>query len=155
MEMGNWWIVVLMLGYMAFAALILWLVFQYKLRRRASEAEERERLLARFTTSQELSDFLSSPGGERFFNTQARLSPNAVRKLAGAITTGVILLCVGVGFFIMGWVGNPAGDRIFVPATLFTLIGIGVLISAAISAFLLRRSGLLPRNGEGRGTDLP
>jgi len=151
----NWQTVSIVLGNLVFSGFILWLIFHYKLTQERSRSEERERLLARFTTSQELSDFLSSPGGERYFNAQARLSPNAVRKLTGAITTGVILLCIGVGFFIMGWMGNPAGDRIFVPAAICTLIGIGILISAAISAFLLRRSGLLPRNGDGRGTDLP
>lgn len=151
----NWQTVAIVLGNLAFSGFILWLVFHYRLTKERSRAEERERLLARFTTSQELSDFLSSPGGERFFNAQTRLAPNAARKLARAITAGVILLCVGVGFFLMGWMGNPAGDRIFVPATICTLIGIGILISAAVSAFLLRRSGLLPRNDGGRGTDLP
>jgi hypothetical protein len=149
------WLVILIIAELAFVGWLLWLFLNYRLRREQSRVEERERLLARFTTSQELSDFLSSPAGERLFDSQSRISRKTVRALTGAFTTGVILLCMGAGFFLMGWVGNPAGDRIYVPAILFSVFGFGVLISAVISAFLVRRSGLMPRNGEGRGTEEP
>ncbi len=147
------WLVVMVIAELAFVGWLIWVFLHYRLRREQTRAGERERLLGRFATSQELSDFLNSPAGEKLFNPQARISRNAARTLAGAITTGVILLCGGTGFFLMGWMGNPAGDRIYVPAILFTVFGFGVLISAGISAFLFRRSGLVPRNGAGRGTE--
>lgn len=149
------WLVVMVVAELAFVGWLIWVFLHYRLRREQNRAGERERLLGRFATSQELSDFLNSPAGEKLFNPQAGMSRNAARTLAGAFTTGVILLCTGAGFFLMGWVGNPAGERIYVPAILFTAFGLGVLISAAISALLFRRSGLVPRNGEGRGTDQP
>jgi len=149
------WIVFMIIAELAFAGWLIWVILHYRHRRERTRAEERDRLLARFTTAQELSDFLSSPGGERFFKNQATVPRDAARKLASAVTTGVILLFLGMGFLIMGWMGNPAGDRIFVPATILIMTGLGVLVSAAISARLLRRSGLLPRNGEGRGPDQP
>jgi Flp pilus assembly protein protease CpaA len=147
------WVVYMIVAELVFVGWLVWVILHYRHRRERTRAEERDRLLARFTTAQELSDFLSSPGGERFFNDQARAPRHAARKLASAITSGVILLFLGIAFFVMGWVGNPAGDRIFVPATILTMIGLGVLVSAAISTRLLKRSGLLPRNGEGRGPE--
>lgn len=149
------WVFYLIIAELAFSGWLIWVILHYRHRRERTRAEERDRLLARFTTAQELSDFLSSPGGERFFNDQARAPKHAARKLASAITSGVILLFLGMAFLIMGWTGNPAGDRIFVPATILTMIGLGVLVSAAISARLLKRSGLLPRNGEGRDPEQP
>jgi hypothetical protein len=149
------WVFYLIIAELAFSGWLIWVILHYRHRRERTRAEERDRLLARFTTAQELSDFLSSPGGERFFNDQARAPKHAARKLASAITSGVILLFLGMAFLIMGWVGNPAGDRIFVPATILIMTGLGVLVSTAISARLLKRSGLLPRNGEGRDPEQP
>jgi len=148
------WVFYLIIAELAFSGWLIWVILHYRHRRERTHAEERDRILARFTTAQELSDFLSSQGGERFFN-QTRAPRHAARKLASAITSGVILLFLGIAFLIMGWTGNPAGDRIFVPATILTMVGLGVLVSAAISARLLKRSGLLPRNGEGRDPEQP
>ena len=150
-----WSIVVLIVAELAFVGFLFWLFLDHRVRQERIRAEERERLLARFATGQELSDFLSSPGGEKLFNTQQGLARRGSRKLIAAVVTGMILLFMGAGFFLMGWMGNPAGDRIFVPAWIFTLSGLCVLVCAAISVFLLRRFGLLPRNGEGRGTEQP
>jgi hypothetical protein len=149
------WLVVMIVAELAFVGWLFWLFSNNRLRREQRRSEERERLLSRFASSQELSDFLNSPAGVKLFDPQTRVSKRASRALAGAVTTGVIMLCIGLGFFLMGRLGNPAGDRIYVPAILFTVIGFGVLISGVISSLLLRRSGLMPRNGEGRGTDQP
>jgi len=149
------WLVVLIIAELAFVGWLIWLLLNYRLRREQSRAEERERLLSRFASSQELSDFLNSPAGERLFNPQIRVTRTASRALVGAVITGMGLLCLGAFFFLMGLLGSPAGDRIYVPAALFTVFGVGVLITAVITSLLLRRSGLMPRNGEGRGTDEP
>jgi hypothetical protein len=147
------WIVVLVMGNLAFSGFFLWLIFQYKLKRRRNDAEERERLLARFGTSEELVDFLSSPAGERFFRTFAPRSSHPVKEVGGALKGGIILLSLGLAFLILAWAGIVGGEAFYIPGTLLTMIGLGTLASAAISARLLRRSGLLPRNGEGRGAD--
>jgi hypothetical protein len=149
------WILYMVAAELAFVGWLLWLFSNYRLRREQGRAAERERLLARFTTSQELSDFLNSPAGERLFDPQTRTSKRAVRALVGAVITGIFMLCAGAFFSLLRGIGHPAGDNLYVPAILFGLFGLGVLISAVISFLLIRRSGLLPRNGEGRGTDQP
>ena len=149
------WIVALVLGEMAFSALILWLIFQYKLRRRSSEAEERERLLARFGSGPELLDFLNSGAGDKLLRVLARQSAHPVHRLLGPLRGGLVLLFLGLGFLILGWCNVIGGEAFFVPGTLLSMLGLGLLVSVQVSALLLRRSGLLPRNGDGRGTDLP
>ena len=149
------WLVVLIIAELAFVGWLIWLFLNYRLRREQSRSEERERLLSRFASSQELSDFLNSPAGDKLFNPPVRASKRAVRALVGAFITGMSMLCAGAFFFLLRRMGHPAGDNLYVPAILFSLFGFGVLISAVVSFFLVRRSGLMPRNGEGRGTDQP
>lgn len=151
----DWWIVVLVLGEMAISAVILWLIFQYKLRRRTSEAEERERLLSRFGAGPELLDFLNSGAGDKLLSVLARQSPHPMQKLLGPLRGGLMMLGLGLGFLLLGWWNVIGGNAFFVPGTLLSMLGLSMLVSVLVSALLLRRSGLLPRNGDGRGTDLP
>ena len=147
----QWWIVAIVFGNLAFAGLILWMILSYKLKRDRREAEERERILARFGTGPEVLDFLSSTGGERFFRAFAPQS-HPVEAIARALKGGLVMLFLGLGFLLLGWNRLLVGDIFLIPGTLLAMIGIGTLLSAAVSAFLLRRAGLLPRN-DGRGTD--
>jgi hypothetical protein len=149
----QWWIVAIVMGNLAFSAFILWLIFNYKLKRDRSRAEDQERLLARFGTSQEMVEFLSSPAGERFFRAFAPRSNPPVKELGKTLQGGLITLFLGLAFLVLAWAGAVGGDAFYVPGTIMTMIGLGILVSAGISASLLKRSGLLPRNDDGRGTD--
>lgn len=147
------WIVMIVLGNLAFSAVILWLVFNYKLKRDRGRAEDRERLLARFGSGQEMVDFLSSPAGESFLRTFAHKPSNPAKELSGTLQGGLVTLFLGLGFLILAWKGIVGGEAFYVPGTILTMIGLGILLSVAVSAKLLKRTGLLPRNGEGRGPD--
>jgi hypothetical protein len=147
------WIVVLVLGNLAFSGLFLWLIFNYKLKKERGRAEDRERLLNRFGNSQELVEFLSSPAGEHFIRAFGSRSSHPVKEVGGALKGGLIMLFLGLAFLILAWAGIVGGEAFYIPGTILTMIGLGSLASAAVSARLLRRSGLLPRNSEGRGQD--
>lgn len=149
------WLVVLILGDLVFVGCLLWLFASYRLRRERSRMEERSRLLERFTTGQELSDFLSSAAGERYFKAVGTRPFDATLTLARSIATGVILMALGAGFLILAWAGVMDAEPFYVPGTLLGMAGIGVLISAAISVRLLRRSGLLSRDGGDRDATHP
>ncbi len=149
----QWWIVAIVLGNLAFSGFILWMIFSYKLKRDRGRTEDRERLLARFGSSREMVEFLSSPAGEQFFRTFAQRSSHPVKELGKSLQGGLVTLFLGLAFLILAWTGVIGGEAFYVPGTIMTMIGLGILLSAAVSAFLLKRSGLLPRNGEGRGAD--
>lgn len=149
----QWWIVAIVLGNLAFSALIFWLILNYKLKKDRSRSEDRERLLTRFGTGPELLEFLNSGAGDRLVRALASRDKHPMEKLGGALTGGMITLCFGLAFLFLHWTGAMPVSPMIVPGTIMTFIGIGILVSVGISAALLKRSGLLPRNDEGRGTD--
>ena len=151
--MSYWWIVWLVVGNLAFVAFIVWMVLHYKVKREQNRAEERERLLARFGTGPEVLDLLNSDAGDKLLRAFAPRGKHPVERLGGAITGGLVTLFMGLAFLVLAWAGLVGGEAFYVPGTIMTAIGVGILISVAISASLLKRSGLLPRNGDSRGTD--
>lgn len=149
----QWWIVAIVLGNLAFTALIFGLVLAYKLKKDRNRSEDRERLLARLGTGPELLEFLNSGAGDKLVRALASRDKHPMEKLSGAITGGMVTLCFGLAFLLLHWIGAMPVSPMIVPGTIMTFIGVGILVSVAISAALLKRSGLLPRNGDGRGTD--
>jgi hypothetical protein len=149
----QWWIVAIVMGNLAFSAFILWLIFNYKLKRDRSQAEDRERLLSRFGTGPELLDFINSGSGDKLVRALAPQGKHPAERLGGAITGGLVTLCFGLAFLFLHWIGAMPVSPMIIPGTIMTFVGIGILVSVAVSASLLKRSGLLPRNGDGRGTD--
>lgn len=151
--MGYWWVTWMVLGCLAFVAFIVWMVLHYKVKREQNRAAERERLLARFGTGPEVLDLLNSDAGDKLLRSLAPRGKHPVERLGGAITGGLVTLFMGLAFLILAWAGVIGGEAFYMPGTIMTAIGIGILISAAVSVYLLKRSGLLPRNGESRGAD--
>lgn len=143
------WIVVMVFGQLAFAGFIIWLVSRSREARMRQRSEERARMLERFSSAQEMTDFLSSPAGARFFRLFQGGSSHPVKSLAGTVTAGVISFFAGTAFLIVANMNNDDGFRI--PGMLGLMVGLGILISAAISGLLYRRAGLLSRRSEENG----
>lgn len=143
-----WWIVVMVLGQFAFTSLLVWMWFSYRLKREAHRAQERDRLLDRFGTGPEMVEFLGSPAGQKLLDSFAVHRGHMVQSLARSIRAGVVLLSLGTAFMILAYWG-PAIESLMIPGVLLGMAGLGVLISAAISARMLRRSRLLHRDGDG------
>ena len=137
------WIVILLLGQFVFIGFIIWVAARAReasLRRRS---EERSRLLERFSSSAELTAFLSSEAGARLMATH-KGPDHPTRKIAGAVFGGVITLFIGMGFLAVVLLGrDPSGGRLIVPGTLCVMVGIGILIAAGISSWLFSRAGLM------------
>jgi len=137
------WIVILILGQFVFLGFIIWVVARAREARMRQRSEERSRLLERFSSSQELTDFLNSEAGAKMLGKGEAAHP--ARSLTAAVFAGVISLFTGSAFLLLvAGHGDPSGGNLVVPGLLFVMAGIGILISAAISAWLFRRSGLLP-----------
>lgn len=139
------WTVVLILGQFLFLGFIIWVVARAREARMRLRSEERSRLLERFSSSQELTDFLNSEAGSRLLEKKEPAHPT--RSLAAALAAGVITLFGGFAFLLLvAGGGDPSGGNMIVPGLFFLMAGIGILISAAISAWLFRRAGLLTRH---------
>ncbi|HKV12114.1 MAG TPA: hypothetical protein VJ725_28470 [Thermoanaerobaculia bacterium] len=142
------WIVVMVLGQFAFVVLMLWIVLNYRLKRESHRAEERERLLNRFAAGPEMVDFLTSQAGQKLLDSLSTQKGVAVRSLAKTITAGTLLLCLGLAFLIVAGLDVLPEAAFEIPGVLTGMSGVGILVSAWISARLFRRSGLL-RDGDG------
>ena len=141
----DWWIVVLVVAELAFAGFIIWLVVRTREARMRQRAEERTRLLERFASAQELNEFLNSEAGTRLLGALKGEPAHPARKLAATATGGIISLFVGLAFLIpAARASQDSQGGLLIPGALFVMAGIGILVSAAVSAWLYRRAGLLP-----------
>jgi hypothetical protein len=123
----------------AFAMVVLLVAFSYKLKRARvqEQGEMRKRLLDKFSSGTELSEFLATPQGQSFLKDQeanaAKRSPKV--RIISSIGAGIVLLLLGVAFF--GLMHLKQG---FVyPGTILTALGVGILVAAAISYRLYKK----------------
>jgi hypothetical protein len=143
------WIIVMVFGQLAFAGFIIWLAARSREARMRQRSEERARMLDRFSSAQEMTEFLSSAAGARFLRLFGGQSPHPMKSLATTVTAGVISFFAGVAFLVVSNMNQDNGFRI--PGMLGLMVGLGILISAAISGLLYRRAGLLSRRSQENG----
>jgi ABC-type transport system involved in cytochrome bd biosynthesis fused ATPase/permease subunit len=127
----------------AFAMVVLLVAFSYNFKRvRVQEQGElRKRLLDKFSSGTELTEFLATPQGQSFLKDQeasaAQRSPKV--RIISSIGAGIVLLLMGIAFF--GLMHLKQG---FVyPGTILTALGVGILIAAAISYRLYKKWNMI------------
>jgi hypothetical protein len=129
-------------AWIAFAGLfpvVLYLIYSgYQTKQRMAV---RRAVIDKFTSAQDFAAFLQSPGGQRFVADLSG-SESPARTVMAAIQRGIVLALLGAGVW---W----AGVKIQSTAELATLglllvcVGIGILVSAAISYWLSKSWGLI------------
>ncbi|HWM93250.1 MAG TPA: hypothetical protein VN493_20980 [Thermoanaerobaculia bacterium] len=138
------WTVLLLLGQFAFVGFIIWVVAQAREARMRRRAEERTRMLERFSSPQELAEFLNTDAGSQFLGVLKGRSDHPFRALFGGLIGGIITLFIGFAFLIVVYLGrDPSGGNLIVPGTICAMAGLGILIAVGISAWLFRRAGLM------------
>ena len=143
------WIVVMVFIQLAFAGFIIWVVARSREIRMRQRSEERTRMLERFSSPQDMTEFLSSPAGARFLNVLRGQPPHPIKSLSGTVTAGIISFFAGIAFLIVANMNHDNGFRI--PGMLGLMVGLGILVSAAISGLLYSRAGLLSRRSQENG----
>ncbi len=151
----DWWIVVLIATQLAFFAFLLWLAASHRQRSLSRHSEERLRVLERFSSGQELSDFLATERGGRFLE-QFAVRP---RNPAGLIVAGVVLgILAGAGGGAFLFLAEVEDSAFLIPAAIVLAAATGILAATLVSYFLARKLGLLSANEDrhsGRlGSDL-
>ena len=107
---------------------IVWFVSRARQRTAQYRAEVQMKIIERFGTAAEFTQFLESPTGQQFLNEPRR---SARERALGGIRAGIILLFIGFGC-ALGYFAERDHD-LFVPAFILSGLGIGFLISSAIS----------------------
>jgi Na+/melibiose symporter-like transporter len=104
--------------------------------------EVQKSLLEKFNSTQELAEFLESPGSQRLLGdiSLERRQLGIRERILGSVSAGVILSVFGLGFFILAVADNE--KKLAVPGVLFLALGIGLLAAAAASHRLGKMWGL-------------
>ncbi len=115
------------------------------------QSDVHQKLIEKFASGHELTDFLQTPGGVQLIGSLEEASPKTrpVEGILRSTQIGVILTLLGLGFLslkgvIHGGVGDKEGPVVI--GLLVLSLGIGFLVSSAISYRLSRSWGLLPLN---------
>ena len=118
------------------------------------QSEVHGRLIDKFGSNQELGAYMETEAGKRFLEaapipvgieSQQRM-PNAVARVLTPLQIGIVLVLLGVGFFLLRDVRVEMHDPMLVLGTIALMPGLGFIISAGITWFLAGRLGLMPEN---------
>ncbi len=113
-----------------------------------TRADIYNRLIDKFGTAPELIAFLQSDAGLKFIEENTVQPAAPLGKILASIRIGVVLTLLGAGLLITGNIfGESLGGDLYIVLTVGgivgLMIGIGLLISAAISYRLCKTWGIL------------
>ncbi len=132
------WIVIFMLGELAFLLGLIWIIVHYRSRRAGYQVEERGHLLDRFEGHEQLLSFLESDAGKKYMELSGG-SKNPKKGLSWAVAIGIFTIFVGLAVFLLLAVGlDPGGPFFLMIGTLLVVGGAGILVGAAVAQRMLR-----------------
>jgi hypothetical protein len=144
-------------AFACFLAALVWLVRQFLENRRWGrifklQSEVHGRLIDKFGSNQELSGYMETEAGKRFLEAapipvgfeQDQHMPNAIARVLTPLQIGVVLVLLGVGFFMLRNVRIEMHEPMLVLGTVALMPGLGFIISAGITWVLAARLGLIP-----------
>jgi hypothetical protein len=130
---------------------IVYIIVEGSRRRQQVKAltEFHAKLLDRLGSAKEFAEFFTSEAGTRFMELMSSREGGAPQlRILRSLQTGLVLLALGVGFFIMldqREFSLEAADGLMVMATAATAVGAALVVSTGISYGLSRRMGLIER----------
>jgi hypothetical protein len=150
-----------LLAFACFLAALVWFVRQFLENRRWGrifklQSDVHGRLIDKFSSNQELAGYMGTEAGKRFleaapipvgFEPEQRM-PNAVARVLTPLQIGIVLVLLGVGFFLLRHVRTEMYEPMLVLGTVALMPGLGFIISAVITWVLAGRLGLIPDSPE-------
>jgi len=109
--------------------LIIWLLLRQRQARTQVRAEFHKQLLDKFSSGREFADFLESKGSQRFLEELWSQKMGPKDQILRSMRIGIVLAVLGVGMLALSWIRHG----FLVPAVLVLALGVGFLISTAIS----------------------
>lgn len=120
----------------------------------AVHAEAHNRLLQRFESSQELLSYIESEPGRRFLESApltAGLAPAQANAIAGralfSLQTGIVIGLAGAALLSLRNSVEQGHDPMLVIGSVALAVGVGFVLSAAVSIVMGRHLGLIPKPG--------
>lgn len=154
-----------LLAFACFLGALIWLIRQFLENRRWSrifklQSEVHGRLIDKFSSNQELTGYMETEAGKRFLEAapipvgfeKDQPMPNAIARVLTPLQIGVVLVLLGIGFFLLRNVRIEMHEPMLVLGTIALMPGIGFIISAGITWVLAGRLGLIPDSPQTRLT---
>ncbi len=130
-----------------FAAFAVFVGARTKQKRWEALASVQNRMLDKFGSAQEFTEFLKTPEGRSYMLVAADKGEGGQpSKILGSIKAGIVLSMLGIGFLVLA---GAFEDGFVVPGVLLLSLGIGFLGSSLISTRLARSWGMLKSSDEG------
>jgi hypothetical protein len=140
-------VIVLSAGLLCWFSWLLFKKHQLNLQARQQSTEYKNKILDKFSTAKELIEFAKTEEGKKFLESPPVKRANPLKSVTRSIVSGIISICLGIGFSISSgnysnlrdiyWVVKTAELKSW--GTLFLLLGVGLIIVAAILYFFARR----------------
>ena len=117
------------------------------------------RLIDKFSTNQELFEYMQTEAGKRFLEAApipisydagpdiSPRMPNAVARVLTPLQLGIVLSLLGAGLLAIRHAQTEMDIPMLVLGTLILMPGLGFIISAGVTWFLAGRLGLMPELG--------
>lgn len=147
----------IVLGEIVLICWVLAVFAWYRTKSLQRRSEERLRVLERFSSTEELTAFLETKAGQRIMPGLDPRSINPLAKIITACATGIALVVIGGGFFLL--LGRLPGTEslarelpspFLIVAFFVAILGVGVVVAAFVSYLLSQRLG---DGGEKGGLD--
>lgn len=147
--------IVALLSVFGSLSFLVWVITDGLRRRRQLQvaADFHAKLLERMHTPKELGEFLDSPGGSKFMDSIAMERTHPAHRILRATQVGIVLCAAGVGCRLVASQAGPlvreSAEGFAVLGIMLLSIGVGYLITAAVSFFLSRTLGLFDAEAAG------
>jgi hypothetical protein len=148
-----------LLAFACFLAAVVWLTRQFLENRRWGrifrlQSEVHGRLIDKFGSNQELGAYMETEAGKRFLEAAPipvsfgpdQQMPNAIARVLLPLQIGIVLVLLGIGFFMLRNVRVEMHEPMLVMGTIALMPGLGFIISAGITWLLAGRLGLIPEH---------
>jgi hypothetical protein len=109
----------------------------------ALQGEMQRRLLEKFDSTEGLVSFMNSEAGRRFSEFEIVEPTSPYAKILGSVQVGIILSLASIGMLVIDSRIEVPGEGLTVVGILGLTIGIGFLISSAVSYALSKSWGLI------------
>jgi hypothetical protein len=146
----------MLIVFLTISAGVIWIirsVLEYRRWARASkvQTEVHSKLMDRFTSNEELLAYIQTPVGRRFLESApvpveapARPVGAPFSRILWSVQAGMVLGAAGLGLlFVSGRVIDEVAQMLFGIGVLALAVGVGFVVSAAVSLLLSQRLGLL------------
>lgn len=132
----------------AFVATLVYLRMRVRQRKAQAQADLQKQLIDKFSSGRELSDFLATPGGQKFIQDLGSQSEGSRSHILRSLRSGIVLTVVGASLIAVHLLRPSGAPEGFVGVILLA-IGVGLLISTGVSHRLTKQWSQNPTPGPG------